>query len=366
VFFQWPKQMLIPTLMLVRCRLWVASSNCAWSLLKISEGLVLKRVCVPLARSWRTDASGRSSDPLPEPPDTNSGLYLIHPPGAAVMYTNEEYAYHSVSQAINMAPRRSGSFPGEAANILSPRSSETGGLGVKMVEYVLGSSPTGKDLEPRMRGLVLNPNDSDKVDKDKAPSPFEASKKDVENGNATQSNGIVQNGLVDDDKGFNRTPGSRQPSPAEEDINKNNSSGSNVVVMKVPSSEGVENHHHHPHHHPHMNHHSIPHPQHHMQQQHHLNLDSVNQHFEHVMAMDPNGRGAGVPGGPGMLPPQQQQQAGAGVGGGMDSPGILPPNFDVQLHMHGQKNTELKVRQKSKKVLVILHLKSLINKFARK
>jgi len=53
-------------------------------------------------------------------------------------------------------PRRSGSFPGsEASNILSPRSSETGGLGVKMVEYVLGSSPTGKDLEPRMRGLVL-------------------------------------------------------------------------------------------------------------------------------------------------------------------------------------------------------------------
>jgi hypothetical protein len=53
-------------------------------------------------------------------------------------------------------PRRSGSFPGsEASNILSPRSSETGGLGVKMVEYVLSSSPNGKDLEPRMRGLVL-------------------------------------------------------------------------------------------------------------------------------------------------------------------------------------------------------------------
>jgi len=53
-------------------------------------------------------------------------------------------------------PRRSGSFPGsEVANVLSPRSSETGGLGVKMVEYVLGTSPTNKDLESRMRGLVL-------------------------------------------------------------------------------------------------------------------------------------------------------------------------------------------------------------------
>ena len=55
-----------------------------------------------------------------------------------------------------MGPRRSGSFPGsEAGNVLSPRSSETGGLGVKMVEYVLGSSPTNKDLESRMRSLVL-------------------------------------------------------------------------------------------------------------------------------------------------------------------------------------------------------------------
>jgi hypothetical protein len=49
---------------------------------------------------------------------------------------------------------------------------------------------------------VQNPNDSDKADKDKAPSPFEASKKDVENGNSSQPNGIVQNGLVDEDKAF--------------------------------------------------------------------------------------------------------------------------------------------------------------------
>ena len=60
------------------------------------------------------------------------------------------------------------------------------------------------------------------------------------------------------------------------------------------------------------------------------------------MAMDPSGSAmaqfdqatavagyagsAGVPGGPGMLPQQQQQ-----AGGGMDSPSILPPNFDVQV-----------------------------------
>ncbi|CAB0010084.1 unnamed protein product [Nesidiocoris tenuis] len=106
---------------------------------------------------------------------------------------------HAVSQPITMGPRRSGSFPGgEANNILSPRS-ETSGLGVKMVEYVLGTSPTSKDLEPRMRALVLT-DGGEKKDKDKAPSsPYEAgAKKDMENG-VTQNG--VQNGL-DDDKGF--------------------------------------------------------------------------------------------------------------------------------------------------------------------
>lgn len=56
-----------------------------------------------------------------------------------------------------MGPRRAGSFPGnDASNMLSPRSSDTGGLGVKMVEYVLGTSPTSKDhLDARMRNLGL-------------------------------------------------------------------------------------------------------------------------------------------------------------------------------------------------------------------
>lgn len=45
----------------------------------------------------------------------------------------------------------------------SPRDS-TGGLGVKMVEYVLGGSPTNKEsplasLEPRLRALKFDDND---------------------------------------------------------------------------------------------------------------------------------------------------------------------------------------------------------------
>ncbi|KAL6425143.1 hypothetical protein ACFW04_009428 [Cataglyphis niger] len=70
---------------------------------------------------------------------------------------------HAVSQPISMGTgRRVGVGTGyhhqasEVGTVLSPRSSETGGLGVKMVEYVLGSSPTTpKDLEPRMVSLRL-------------------------------------------------------------------------------------------------------------------------------------------------------------------------------------------------------------------
>lgn len=41
-----------------------------------------------------------------------------------------------------MGTRRGVAFHGgDASSILSPR--DTGGLGVKMVEYVLGGSPTG-------------------------------------------------------------------------------------------------------------------------------------------------------------------------------------------------------------------------------
>lgn len=88
--------------------------------------------------------------------------------------------------------RRGGFAGGDTGSILSPRGSDTGGLGVKMVEYVLGSSPTNKDnigLEPRMRNLHLDDKDS----KDKPQSP----KEDCVNGQP------VQNGqVVEDDKGF--------------------------------------------------------------------------------------------------------------------------------------------------------------------
>lgn len=188
-----------------------------------------------------------------------------------------------------MGPRRSGSFPGsDVANVLSPRSSETGGLGVKMVEYVLGTSPTNKDLESRMRGLVLvslpnllpysqwfdrlfvtawlsvhcldwwltygcfwqqqNPaEDKDKKEKASSPSPLQDLEGNTNGGPAHSHAMMLPNGLASDDDAkafkyaseaasnglpyhmnvdsYSRTPGSRQPSPSEEDLTKNHSPG---------------------------------------------------------------------------------------------------------------------------------------------
>lgn len=53
--------------------------------------------------------------------------------------------------------RRGAGFPvgNDSGNILSPRSSESG-IGMKMVEYVLASTPNKMEpLEPRMRNLVI-------------------------------------------------------------------------------------------------------------------------------------------------------------------------------------------------------------------
>ncbi|EFN87211.1 Pumilio-like protein 1 [Harpegnathos saltator] len=113
---------------------------------------------------------------------------------------------HAVSQPISMGTgRRVGVGTGyhhqasEVGTVLSPRSSETGGLGVKMVEYVLGSSPTTpKELEPRMVSLRLN-TDADKKEKEKgSASPFDNSKDD----NGPQGNGLASQNGLDDDKGF--------------------------------------------------------------------------------------------------------------------------------------------------------------------
>ncbi|XP_076415956.1 pumilio homolog 2 isoform X16 [Peromyscus maniculatus bairdii] len=128
-----------------------------------------------------------------------------------------------MSQPI-MVQRRSGqSFHGnsEVNAILSPRS-ESGGLGVSMVEYVLSSSPADK-LDSRFRKGTFGTRDAEtdgpeKGDQKGKASPFEEDqnrdlKQDEED---SQINGRgLPNGMDADCKDFNRTPGSRQASPTE-------------------------------------------------------------------------------------------------------------------------------------------------------
>ncbi|XP_038173923.1 pumilio homolog 2 isoform X10 [Arvicola amphibius] len=130
---------------------------------------------------------------------------------------------HSMSQPI-MVQRRSGqSFHGnsEVNAILSPRS-ESGGLGVSMVEYVLSSSPADK-LDSRFRKGTFGTRDAEtdgpeKGDQKGKASPFEEDqnrdlKQDDED---SKINGRgLPNGMDADCKDFNRTPGSRQASPTE-------------------------------------------------------------------------------------------------------------------------------------------------------
>jgi len=107
---------------------------------------------------------------------------------------------HAVSDPI-VVGRRSGSFPNEGP-ILSPRSQE--GLGVKMVEYVLGTSPVQKDLENRMANLRMSSAGAgdDKISKSKGPSKVgKVDDRELSNG--------IGNGVLDDEAKamFNRTPG---------------------------------------------------------------------------------------------------------------------------------------------------------------
>uniref|UniRef100_A0A8C9W0I6 Pumilio RNA binding family member 2 n=1 Tax=Scleropages formosus TaxID=113540 RepID=A0A8C9W0I6_SCLFO len=153
--------------------------------------------------------------------------------GQKAMFLGEEWrentwgaSHHSVSQPIMVQRARPGhGFHGnnEVGAVLSPRS-ESGGLGVSMVEYVLSSSP-GDKLDGRYSkrgygGGDGGPDGTEKVDPKDKPSPFEEDKsREMSQGEGddvskANSRGLP-NGMEGDCKDFNRTPGSRQASPTE-------------------------------------------------------------------------------------------------------------------------------------------------------
>ncbi|XP_028653234.2 pumilio homolog 2-like isoform X7 [Erpetoichthys calabaricus] len=167
---------------------------------------------LPTKKFWEADDSTK---------DGQKGIFLAdgwrdHAWGAS---------HHTVSQPIMVQRRPGQSFHANADvhSVLSPRS-ESGGLGVSMVEYVLSSSP-GDKLESRYRKGVFGVGGSEAEGVEKGEqkgkaSPFEEDKsresKPSENDDLTKANGMVlPNGLAADCKDFNRLPGSRQGSPTE-------------------------------------------------------------------------------------------------------------------------------------------------------
>ncbi|XP_060042608.1 pumilio homolog 2 isoform X17 [Erinaceus europaeus] len=177
---------------------------------------------------WRETAWGASQR---KRRDTTAPLHhLWNFPGAVMLpcgartRTQGLADDHSMSQPIMVQRRAGQGFHGnsEVNAILSPRS-ESGGLGVSMVEYVLSSSPADK-LDSRFRKGTFGTRDaeadgSEKGDQKGKASPFEEDQnRDLQQGDDEDSkiNGRgLPNGMDADCKDFNRTPGSRQASPTE-------------------------------------------------------------------------------------------------------------------------------------------------------
>ncbi|XP_078397657.1 pumilio homolog 2-like isoform X6 [Cetorhinus maximus] len=196
---------------------------------------------LPAKKFWESDDSAKEGQ---------KGIFL----GDEWRDTAWGASHHTVSQPIMVQRRPGQSFHGnnEISSVLSPRS-ESGGLGVSMVEYVLRSSP-GDKLDARFRKGPFGagdtePDENEKADQKGKSSPFEEDKnRDLKQGDddISKTNGLVlQNGIDADCKDFNRTPGSRQASPTEvaERLgpNQNTSEGlgqlANATASKPPGEE---------------------------------------------------------------------------------------------------------------------------------
>ncbi|XP_075271012.1 pumilio homolog 2 isoform X5 [Opisthocomus hoazin] len=167
---------------------------------------------LPAKKFWEPDDSAK---------DGQKGIFL----GDEWRETAWGTPHHSMSQPIMVQRKPGQGFHGnsEVNAVLSPRS-ESGGLGVSMVEYVLSSSPAEK-LDSRFRKGAFGTRDAEtdgpeKGDQKGKASPFEEDKnRDLKQGDdedVTKINGRgLPNGMDADCKDFNRTPGSRQASPTE-------------------------------------------------------------------------------------------------------------------------------------------------------
>ncbi|XP_069934990.1 pumilio homolog 1 isoform X25 [Oryctolagus cuniculus] len=186
---------------------------------------------LPGKKFWETDESSK---------DGPKGIFLGDQWRDSAWGTSD----HSVSQPI-MVQRRPGQnfhVNSEVNSVLSPRS-ESGGLGVSMVEYVLSSSPGDSCL--RKGGFGPRDADSDENDKGekKNKGTFEGDKLGdlKEEGDVMdKTNGLpVQNGIDADVKDFSRTPGNCQNSANEVDLLGPNQNGSEGLAQ-LTSTNGAK------------------------------------------------------------------------------------------------------------------------------
>ncbi|XP_007624835.1 pumilio homolog 1 isoform X8 [Cricetulus griseus] len=195
------------------------------------EGRAMGEQLLPGKKFWETDESSK---------DGPKGIFLGDQWRDSAWGTSD----HSVSQPI-MVQRRPGQnfhVNSEVNSVLSPRS-ESGGLGVSMVEYVLSSSPGDSCL--RKGGFGPRDADSDENDKGekKNKGTFDGDKLGdlKEEGDVMdKTNGLpVQNGIDADVKDFSRTPGNCQNSANEVDLLGPNQNGSEGLAQ-LTSTNGAK------------------------------------------------------------------------------------------------------------------------------
>ncbi|XP_073420585.1 pumilio homolog 1 isoform X5 [Dendrobates tinctorius] len=195
------------------------------------EGRAMGEQLLPGKKFWETDDSNK---------DGPKGIFL----GDQWRESAWGASDHSVSQPI-MVQRRPGQgfhVGSEVNSVLSPRS-ESGGLGVSMVEYVLSSSPGDNCLRKGGFG-PRDPegDDNEKVDK-KNKGAYEGDKlgdlKEEADG-MDKANGLpVQNGIDSDVKDFSRTPGNCQNSASEVDLLGSSQNGSEGL-SQLTNSNGAK------------------------------------------------------------------------------------------------------------------------------
>ncbi|XP_030202369.1 pumilio homolog 1 isoform X6 [Gadus morhua] len=178
------------------------------------EGRTMGEQLLTGKKFWEADDSGK---------DGPKGIFLDQWRDSAWGASD-----HSMSQPIMVTRRPGQGFHGGGevgvGSVMSPRS-ESGGLGVSMVEYVLSSSPADK-LESCLRKGAYRDGEVEEEKREKPKAVFEAEKlKELTEAevdvihDVINPNGMpVQNGLDVDVKEFGRPQGNMPPPGPEGDL----------------------------------------------------------------------------------------------------------------------------------------------------